>query len=80
MSPVEYPKPVTKVRWGSNPYGKARSGVLIVAGGNEMNAVTMLWQKYDGSHSHKSEWKCSDVGIPGLGEDCSVYGMFLPTW
>ena len=80
MSPVAYPKPVTKVRWGSNPHGKQRPGVLIIAGGNEMNAVTMLWPKYGGHHSHKTEWKCDEVGIPGLGEDCNVFGMFLPTW
>jgi hypothetical protein len=77
MSPVEYPKPVTKVRWGSNPRGKERAGVLIIAGGNEMNAVTMLWPKHD---HHKTEWKCGEVGIPGIGEDRHVYGMSLPTW
>ena len=77
MNPVEYPKPVTCVRWACSNDGKNGAGTLLVAGGHDMNAVTMLWQK---PSSHHEKWKCGDVGIPGLDEDRVVYGMTLATY
>mgnify|MGYP000916862448 CR=1 FL=1 len=76
LSPCEYPKPVTHVQWSSSHKGISGIGCLLIAGGNEMNAVTILWPK-PSLLTKQHEWKVGEVGIPMVEEDRTIYGMAL---